>query len=133
MNEQIVWNPAEELIAKNRLHRFLQKHGLSSVDELLDKSSSDLEWYWNAVVQDLDWKFYKPFEQTLDTSKGIAWTRWFLGGKTNLALNAIDKHIQSGKSGSAALIWEGEDGKIITLSYLQLFRQTNQLANALRD
>ena len=74
--------------------------------------------------------WFKEWEQVLDWNPPFA--RWFLGGKLNAAYNCLDRHLTSEKKNQAAIIWEGEDGKSITITYNQLFYRVNQLANALK-
>ena len=74
--------------------------------------------------------WFKEWEQVLDWNPPFA--RWFLGGKLNAAYNCLDRHLTSEKKNQAAIIWEGEDGKSVTITYNQLFYRVNQLANALK-
>ena len=74
----------------------------------------------------------RPYERVLDTSRGIAWTRWFTGAQTNLVLNCLDRHIRAGRGDHLAIIWEGEDGAVRTLTYEELSEEVGRLAGALR-
>ena len=58
--------------------------------------------------------------------------KWFVGGKTNMALNALDRHVTTWRRNKLAIIWEGEDGKQLTLSYWRLWQEVNKFANVLR-
>ena len=81
----------------------------------------------------LDIRFYQPYTQVVDLSRGIAWPRWCVGGKMNIVHNCLDKYIGTPAEDQVALIWEGEDGQTSRLTYGQLYRQVNQAANALRS
>ena len=59
MNE-IVWRPSEELVERANITRFMRSHGIGSYEELVKRSLEDIEWYWDAVVKDLDIEFYEP-------------------------------------------------------------------------
>jgi acetyl-CoA synthetase len=59
--------------------------------------------------------------------------RWFLGGRTNITINALDRHAQSERRNRAAYIWLGEDGTERTVTYGQLHRMVCRLANGLRS
>ena len=78
-----------------------------------------LEWYqkWDAVLDDSNKPFYK----------------WFTGGKTNLVLNALDRHMTTHRRNKIAFLWEGEPGDRATYSYRKLWREVNKFANVLRD
>jgi acetyl-CoA synthetase len=86
--------------------------------------------FWDARAKELlDW--YEPYEQVLDTSQA-PFFKWFTGGKTNITLNALDRHIKTWRKNKLALIWEGEDGAERTFSYYKLWREVNRFANVLR-
>ncbi len=136
--EPIAWRPTPEYLERSRLLRFMRQHGIESYDALLARANADPAWFWDAVSADLDLRWYTPYAQVMDTSQGIEWTRWFVGGKFNYAANALDKHVGLLGTGlmhaqpeKTALIWEGEEGTVRHLSYADLTRLTNQTANAL--
>ncbi|MBI3000081.1 MAG: AMP-binding protein [Deltaproteobacteria bacterium] len=111
----------------------MDRHGIAGFTELLKRSTEDLEWFWSAVMKDLAIEFYKPYERVLDSSRGIAWTRWCVGGRMNIAHNCLDKRMGTPLEKRAALRWEGEEGTTRILTYGELCRETNRLANALRS
>jgi acetyl-CoA synthetase len=127
----IAWRPTPAYIERSRLRRFMLKHGIQSFGELLSKAATDVEWFWAAVVKDLDLEWYEPYTQVLDLSDGIEWPRWFLGGKYNYVHDAVDKHALRLRPGETAILWEGEDGDTRSLTYADLYKQVNQAANAL--
>jgi acetyl-CoA synthetase len=119
-------------VRTSRLKRFMDRHGISEYDELLRRATEDVAWFWDAVCQDLELEWYRPYEQVLDTSRGVAWARWFAGGQLNYVHNALDKHVSTPRRNKLALVWEGEDGVCRKLTYWELWVETNRLANALR-
>jgi acetyl-CoA synthetase len=48
----------------------MKMHAIASFDELLRRSSEDIEWFWNAVIADLDIRFYTPYKRVVDLSDG---------------------------------------------------------------
>ena len=58
--------------------------------------------------------------------------RWFVGGRINVSVNCIDRHIRGARRNKAALIWEGEPGDRRTLTYFDLYRQVSAFANVLK-
>lgn len=129
---EIVWRPSPEQIERSRLRRFMAQQGIATVDQLMRRSTEDLEWFWNAVLDDLGIEFYEPYTKILDTSRGIEWPRWCVGGKMNIVHNCLDKWLDTPVRNRATLRWEGEDGTGRTLSYAELYRYVNDLANGLR-
>jgi acetyl-CoA synthetase len=130
---EIVWRPTPEIIAQSRLKQFMDEHGLTSFDKLWQRSTTDLDWFWNAVLKSLDIQFYKPYSQVVDLSKGIEWPVWCVDGVMNIVHNCLDKRLGTPDESKAALIFEGEDGSTRTYTYGQLGREVSQTANALRS
>src|SRR5689334_8995021 len=108
-------------------------HNVGSFDELLNRAASSPEWFWGAVVEDLGLEFYTPYEKVLDTSKGWEWSTWFTGSKYNYVHDALDKRAQDKGRDNPAIIFEGEDGTIRTLTYAQLHSEVCRLANGLKS
>jgi acetyl-CoA synthetase len=129
---EIVWRPGPEYVEQSRLKQFMGRHGVTSLDELLRRSTSDLEWFWDAVLRDLGIEFYTPYSRVLDTSAGIQWARWCTGAQMNIVHNCLDKWIGTPVENRVALRWEGEEGQTRALTYGDLYREVNRMANALR-
>ncbi len=128
----IVWRPTEEYIEKSRLKEFMDIHGIKTWDELWEKSVKETEWFWKAVLDFLKIEFYEPYEKIVDFSKGYPWTRWCVGGKMNIVHNCLDKWIGTPRENKVALIWEGEEGTVRKLTYRELWREVNRVANGLK-
>jgi acetyl-CoA synthetase len=122
-----VWRPDEATIERANVTRLARKHGLANYDELLARSRDDIEWFWPAVIEDLELEFSAPYRKVLDTSRGIAWATWFEGGRINIAQNCVHRH-----SGTA-IVFEGEEGVVRTLSYDELSAEVKRVAAGLRS
>ena len=98
--------------------------------DLRHEALADIEAYWDARARELiDW--FEPYEKVLDDS-GAPFFKWFVGGKTNIAHNALDRHVNSWRKHKLALIFEGEDGDKQNYSYYQLWQEVNKFANVLK-
>jgi acetyl-CoA synthetase len=86
------------------------------------------ERFWADAARDLHW--FKSWRKTLHWKLPSA--KWFVGGKTNVSYNCLDRHLDGPRRHKAALIWEGEPGEFRTLTYLQLHREVCLFANALK-
>jgi acetyl-CoA synthetase len=128
----IVWRPSADLVESSNVARFMRTHGISTPDELRERSVRDVEWFWDAVVRDLDLEFETPYRRVLDISEGVPWARWFTGGRLNLAHTCLDRWA-SRTPDALAVIWEGEEGVLRSVSYRELRETTDRLANALRS
>jgi acetyl-CoA synthetase len=129
----IVWRPTPDYIENARLTEFMRAHHIASFDELMQRSTSDVAWFTDAVLKFLDIQFYTPYSNVVDLSRGIAWPQWCVGGEMNIIHNCLDKYQSSPHKDRPALVWEGEDGQSRTLSYADLHAKVNQAANALRS
>jgi acetyl-CoA synthetase len=129
---RVVWRPSTEVIERSRLARFMKKLQVPSIEALQKRAMDEPAWYWDAVVRDLGIRWMRPYTKVLDESRGVAWPRWFEGGLMNFADNCVDRHLDAGRGAHPAVIWEGDDGQTRTLTYTELAREVNRLANALR-
>ncbi len=130
---KIVWKPTNDYIENANITRFMKKNNIKNYNHLIKKSTDNIEWFWDAVLKDLNIEWYKPYEKVLDDSKGIQWTKWFIGGKINIVHNCLDKHANSKRKDNIALIWENENGDVRKLTYCDLYREVNKFANGLKE
>ena len=63
----------------------------------------------------------------------LPWAKWFVGGKTNISYNCLDRHVHNGKRDKTAILWEGEPGEVRKLSYGELLAEVQKFANALKS
>jgi acetyl-CoA synthetase len=129
---EIAWRPTPEYIERSRLTAFMRQHGLRDIAELMQRSTSDLDWFWRAVLDDLGIQFYEPYHAVLDTSLGIARTQWCVGGRMNIVHNCLDKWMGTDVEHRPALQWEGEEGATRTMSYRELRQDVRRCANGLQ-
>lgn len=99
-------------------------------EEVYKRAAADPEAFWAEQASELHW--FAPWEKVLDTSNAPFY-KWFVGGKTNIAYNALDRHVKTWRKNKLALIWEGEPGDQHTYSYWRLWQETNKFANVLRS
>src|SRR5262245_15551915 len=130
---EVAWRPSSEYIEGSRLVAFIKKHGLRDYADLMRRSTSDLDWFWRAVLDDLGIEFYEPYHTVLDTSAGPAHARWCVGGRMNIVHNCLDKWAGTPTDQREAVRWEGEEGATRSLTYAELRRDVNRCANGLRQ
>lgn len=128
-----VWEASPDVLNATTLSRFLREHQLADFDALLQKADAEPHWFWDALLRFFDVRFSRPYTQILDTSGGIAWPQWCVGGETNLVLNCLDRHRDTPTWQKTAIIWEGENGMQRRWSYAELDSETARLAGALRE
>ncbi len=129
----VAWRPSREYIERSRLRRLMSELGIESFDRLLSWAAAHPAEFWDAAVRELGLEFYRPYTATLDTARGLPWTRWFVGGLYNYAHDAVDKWAAGPRSAAPALLWEGEEGVTRSLSYGELAEEANRMAGALQE
>ncbi len=100
----------------------------ANVDARVYEQASDRLAFWDQVARRLRWDH--PWEQTLDWSEP-PFAKWFVGGRLNVAVNCIDRHVAAGLGDRVAYHWEGEPGDTRTITYAELQRMVCQVANTL--
>jgi acetyl-CoA synthetase len=132
-DQAIVWMPNPEWAAASNLHQFMRRHGVPDYATLLRRATGDIGWFWNAVMEDLDIRFARPYTTIFDPSPGIEFPHWCVDGQMNIVDNCLDKWQQSAARDRYALRWEGEEGATATMTYGELRAEVNRCANALRS
>jgi acetyl-CoA synthetase len=92
------------------------------------KSIDNIEEYWEQEARKLEWA--STWDRVLDWDAPFA--KWFPGGMLNASYLCVDKHLKNWRRNKVAIYWVGEDGEEKTLSYLQLYKEVNKLAAALK-
>ncbi len=92
------------------------------------KADRNFEKFWADFARELLW--YKPWKKVLDWKPPKA--KWFVGGKLNVSVNCLDRHLAGPRRNKAALIWEGEPGDQRTMTYRDLYSEVCKFANVLK-
>ncbi|HZE73494.1 MAG TPA: acetate--CoA ligase [Pyrinomonadaceae bacterium] len=122
LTEERVFPPPPEFSA----HAHIKS--MAELEQLRSEASADPEKFWARMAEELHW--FKKWDRVLEWNAPHA--KWFLGGKTNLSYNCLDRHLGSWRGNKAALIWEGEPGDQRTLTYQQLHSEVCRFANVLK-
>jgi acetyl-CoA synthetase len=93
------------------------------------RAEADPEGYWAGWAEELDW--FQKWDRVLEWNP--PYSRWFVGGKLNVAHNCIDRHLAGERRTKNALVWEGEPGDTMTYTYEELHREVSRAANALKE
>ncbi len=119
--ESELYYPSPDIVAAANAPEYetLYQHSLDDPEGFWAERAGELEWYrqWDKVLDDSNPPFFK----------------WFVGGKTNIVHNALDRHLNTYRKNKLALIWEGEPGDRRTFSYYSLNREVCKFANVLRS
>lgn len=127
----IAWSPSPAEVEATNLARLMRAHGFGSFAELSAASTADPEWFWEAVVADLGIEFARPYEQVLDLSDGIEWSRWFSGGQINLVEACVEAPATASPD-RRAIVCQAEVAEPGVLTFGELREEVAALAAALR-
>jgi acetyl-CoA synthetase len=94
------------------------------------EKGKNLEKYWEEKAEQFEW--FKKWDKVLDDSNK-PFFKWFVNGKINLAYNAVDRWISTEKRNQVAILYVNERGEEKKLTYYELYREVNKMANALRN
>lgn len=97
--------------------------------ELYEEAARDDLAFWDQQAQALVWE--RKWDKTLEWNPPFA--KWFVGGKINASVNALDRHVAEGHGGRIAFHFEGEPGDTRTITYAQLLTEVSKAANALTE
>ncbi len=95
--------------------------------EIYDRAEKDRLAFWELQASELEWS--KKWDSVLDWQPPYA--KWFIGGKLNASVNALDRHVAQGRGDRVAFYFEGEPGDTRTFTYAQLLIEVKKAANAL--
>lgn len=116
-----VYYPSPEVVAQANIQDY---------EAQVRRAQEDLEGFWAERAEELEW--YRKWDKVLDESQKPFY-KWFVGAKTNIVHNALDRHVKTWRRNKLALIWEGENGDLRSFSYHALHREVCRCANVLRS
>ncbi|QFG69884.1 acetate--CoA ligase [Ornithinimicrobium pratense] len=121
LHEERTFEPSEEFRAQ-----------ANAGQELFDRAAEDREGFWAEQARRyVQWE--TDFEQVLDWSEA-PFAKWFLGGRLNACVNAVDRHVEVGHGDRVAIHWVGEpEGETRDITYAELHQMVQRAANALAD
>jgi acetyl-CoA synthetase len=122
LNEQRVFKPSPEFSATAHIRSLGEYEGISKA------ALADPEKFWADIASELHW--FKKWHTVLEWN--YPFSKWFIGGKTNLSYNCIDRHLTTWRKNKIAILWEGEPGDVRALSYQMLHREVCRFANVLK-
>ena len=130
---EIVWRPTPEVAERSRIARFMRAQRIGSLAEL----QRPLRRRSRVVLGRGRARSGRALEPALHArarrlARGRRGRTWFPGGRLNFTDNCVDRHVDAGRGGKPAIVWEGDDGQSRTLTYAELAGEVNRLANGLK-
>src|SRR5437899_2973680 len=93
----------------------------SAQPDIYNRAARDPLGFWAEQARLLDW--IQPWSQVLEWK--LPHAKWFVGGKLNVSVNCLDRHLLGPRRNRAAIIWEGDPGDRRVLTYWDLAREVN--------
>src|ERR1700754_1529023 len=130
--DQTLEQQLEELLDQERFSppEGFKDAAVVSDDEIYERADADYEAFWAEQAESLEWD--TKWDKVLDWSNP-PFAKWFVGGKLNVSANCVDRHVAAGRGDRVAYHWRGEEGEEIDVTYADLLRDVQKLANALKD
>jgi len=123
LDERRVFPPPKEFSEKAYIK------SMEEYKELYKKAEEDLDGFWAEQAEIIHW--FKKWDKVLEWNPPFA--KWFVGGKTNIAYNCLDRHLENGRADKVAIIWEGEpEGDSKKYTYKELHKEVSKFANVLK-
>lgn len=99
-------------------------------EEVFERSISDPNGFWAKAAEAISW--YKKFDRVLDDANPPFY-RWFTGGELNTCYNALDRHVEGGRSEQVALIYDSPvTGQIQKFTYREMLEAVSRFAGVLK-
>ncbi|WP_084500499.1 AMP-binding protein [Halalkalibacillus halophilus] len=108
----------------------MQESGFDEYNAYHEHTVNDIRAFWKHAEQSLGIEWYQDYKDVVQLNNGVMYPEWFVDGKMNVAHNALDKWAESDEmKDHPALIWESDDGEVITYTFLELQKEVNRVAN----
>ncbi len=107
----------------------VERAWVKDYESLYEESIKDREGFWAKVAEELHW--FKKWDRVLEWNYPYA--KWFVGAKTNITYNCLDRHVQNGKRNKVAYIYVDEDGNEKKITYGELLEFVNRIANGFKS
>jgi len=103
--------------------------GMDGYRALYEKAKQNPEEFWGELAEkEVFW--YEKWQHVFEWNPPFV--KWFVGAKTNMSYNCLDRHLES-RGEKTAILWEGEPGEVRTISYRELHRLVSRFANVLKQ
>jgi acetyl-CoA synthetase len=123
LQEQRLFPPDPEFASKAHIR------SADEYEEICRRALNNPEGFWAGIASELHW--FEPWTAVLEWD--LPFSKWFVGAKSNISYNCLDRHLKTARKNKVAIIWEGEPGEVRALSYQMLHQQVCQFASVLKS
>jgi acetyl-CoA synthetase len=123
MSKTGIYPPSEEFASQAHVR------GMEAYRDLYRRAEQDPEAFWGDIAErEIHW--FQKWTRVLDWTPPFA--QWFVGAKTNVSYNCLDRHVASHRKNKVAILWEGEPGEQRAITYQELLRLVSRFATVLK-
>ena len=123
MSDSKVYPPSAEFVRQAHVK------GMEGYRELYQRAAEKPEEFWGELAEkEIFW--FQKWSHVFEWHPPFA--KWFVGGKTNVSYNCLDRHLTTHRKNKVAMLWEGEPGDQRQISYQELHRLVCRFANVLK-
>ncbi|WP_049936355.1 AMP-binding protein [Haloplanus natans] len=141
--DAVVYSPSQSFVESTNVYDFMRTYDIDDYEELIERTTtavpgeprSGVTWFWDELVDYLGIDFYEEYDAVRNDAEGPQFTEWYPGGRLNAAHNTVDRYAapDAETRNKVACIWEGEPGDVREVTYHELARQANRVANYLES
>jgi len=107
----------------------VERAWIKDYEKVYEESVKDREGFWAKVAEELHW--FKKWDKVLEWK--FPYAKWFVGAKTNITYNCLDRHVKNGKRNKVAYIYVDENDNERKITYGELLELVNRIANGLKS
>jgi acetyl-CoA synthetase len=124
MSEVVVYPPKPEFVSRANVQ------GMEAYRDLYRRAQQRPEEFWGELAaREIHW--FEKWSHVFEWNPPFA--KWFVGGRTNVCYNCVDRHLSTPRKNKAAIIWEGEPGDQRIITYQELHRLVSRFASVLKS
>jgi len=141
--DAVVYSPSQSFVESTNVYDFMRTYDIDDYEALIERTTtsvpgeprSGVTWFWDELVDYLGIDFYEGYDAVRNDAEGPQFTEWYPGGRLNAAHNTVDRYAAADAEtrNKVACIWEGEPGDVREVTYHELARQSNRVANYLES
>ena len=122
MSQEAIYAPNPEFAAQAHVS------GMDAYRALYDRAKDQPETFWGELAErEIHW--FQKWSHVFEWNPPFV--KWFVGGKTNVSYNCLDRHATGPRKDKVAIQWEGEPGDTRAITYAELHRLVQRFANVL--
>ncbi|GCF09596.1 acetate--CoA ligase [Dictyobacter arantiisoli] len=130
LSEERIFPPTPEMVANANITAYMKSKGFEDYEAFYKWSLDNRFEFWDDMAKELHW--FEPWQTTFEwTTKPFF--KWFVGGKFNIVYNCLDRYMDTPIRHKVAFHWEGDNGDTRSITYEQLYIETNRMAKGLQN